>query len=203
MNRRDALNRVALLMGGMLTAPTLLAFAEEKSSPIEPSSLAPAFSLTDAQRKIVAEVAEHIIPKTSTAGAKEAGVPAFIELMLADCYRKPEQESFVEGVVELEKAGFLSQSKDQQVATLKNVETTTKELMKAYNEQRVKVGDNVDAVTMSEKAKGVPFWRLMKELTLVGYFTSKEGIEQNFDYRPVPGKWENVKWKSGQKAYVY
>lgn len=203
MNRREALNQVAWLMGGMLTAPTLAAFAEEKA----PSSLAaatmPAFSLSSVQRQIVAEVAEHIIPKTNTAGAKEAGVPAFIELMLNDCYKAPEHESFLEGVSELEQAGFLKQSAQQQVATLKALEIKTKELMKAYNVQSVKVGDNVDATTMNKKAKGVPFWRLMKELTLLGYFTSKEGIEQNFEYRPIPGKFEATKIKPGQKAYVY
>lgn len=205
MNRRDALNRVAWLMGGALTAPTLLAFAEAKAnslatSPFRPT---PAFSLTETQRKIVAEVAEHIIPKTSTAGAKEAGVPAFIELMLNDCYKAPEHESFLEGVADLDKKGFLTQSKDQQVATLKALEAYTKELMKSYNVQSVKVGDNVDAETMSKKAKGVPYWRLMKELTLFGYFTSKEGIEQNFAYEPIPGKFEAIKIKPGQKAYVH
>ncbi|WP_310589832.1 gluconate 2-dehydrogenase subunit 3 family protein [Larkinella soli] len=203
MNRREALARVALLMGGVLTAPTLRAFADQPAGSASLPPLPVTFRLTDAQRQIVAEVAEHIIPRTDTAGAKDAGVPAFIEMMLNDCYKAPEHESFLEGVTDLEKRGFLAQSKDQQVATLREVETQTKELMKAYQVQSVKLGDNVDAVTMSKKAKGVPYWRLMKELTLLGYFTSKEGITQNFDYQPVPGRFEPVKWKPGQKAVVY
>ena len=202
MNRREALNQVAWLMGGMLSAPTLAAFAEQKATISLPQAV-PAFGLSTVQRQIVAEVAEHIIPKTTTAGAKDAGVPAFIELMLNDCYKAPEHESFLEGVTELEQAGFLKRSPQEQVNVLKALETKTKELMKAYNVQSVKVGDNVDATTMGKKAKGVPFWRLMKELTLLGYFTSKEGIEQNFDYQPIPGKFVATKLKPGQKAYVH
>ena len=143
MNRRDALSKVALLLGGTLTGPTLLAMsrvAEAKSA----QSLGDTFALNETHRKIVAEVAEHIIPKTTTPGAKDAGVPAFIEMMLNDCYKKPEHNSFVVGLVELEKKNFLAQNHDAQVAILKQVEADTKELLKAYNIKQVKVGDNVD-----------------------------------------------------------
>ncbi|WP_044173134.1 gluconate 2-dehydrogenase subunit 3 family protein [Flectobacillus major] len=201
MNRRDALSKVALLIGGTLTAPTLLAMSrvgEAKNTSLAVES----FSLNEAQRKIVAEVAEHIIPKTTTPGAKDAGVPAFIEMMLNDCYHQPEHNSFLVGVADLEKKNFLSQSKNEQVATLKQVEIDTKELMKSYNVKQVKVGDNVDKESMDAK-QGVPFWRLMKELTLLGYYTSEEGIKASFIYEPIPGKFEPIKIKPGQKSYVH
>ncbi len=201
MNRRDALSKVALLLGGTLTGPTLLAMsrvAEAKSA----QSLGDTFALNETHRKIVAEVAEHIIPKTTTPGAKDAGVPAFIEMMLNDCYKKPEHNSFVVGLVELEKKNFLAQNHDAQVAILKQVEADTKELLKAYNIKQVKVGDNVDKESMDGKL-GVPFWRLMKELTLLGYYTSEVGIKASFVYEPVPGKFVLTKLKPGQKAYQY
>ncbi|MFC0185546.1 hypothetical protein ACFFJX_25130 [Pseudarcicella hirudinis] len=69
MNRRDALSKVALLIGGTLTAPTLMAMSRVGETKTEMNLIA-GFSLNDTQRKIVAEVAEHIIPKTTTAGAK-------------------------------------------------------------------------------------------------------------------------------------
>ena len=201
MNRRDALSKVALLIGGTLSAPTLLAMSragEAKNTSIALES----FSLNDTQRKIVAEVAEHIIPRTSTPGAKDAGVPAFIEMMLNDCYKAPEHKSFLAGVSDLEKKNFLAQSKDQQIATLKQLESDTKELMKQYNVKQVKVGDNVDKESM-DGTMGVPFWRLMKELTLTGYYTSEQGLKASFVYEPVPGKFENIKLKPGQKAFAY
>ena len=201
MNRRDALSKVALLIGGTLSAPTLLAMSragEAKNTSIALES----FSLNDTQRKIVAEVAEHIIPRTTTPGAKDAGVPAFIEMMLNDCYKAPEHKSFLAGVSDLEKKNFLAQSKDQQIATLKQLESDTKELMKQYNVKQVKVGDNVDKESM-DGTMGVPFWRLMKELTLTGYYTSEQGLKASFVYEPVPGKFENIKLKPGQKAFAY
>ena len=201
MNRRDALSKVALLIGGTLSAPTLLAMS--RAGEAKNTSMAlESFSLNDTQRKIVAEVAEHIIPRTSTPGAKDAGVPAFIEMMLNDCYKAPEHKSFLAGVSDLEKKNFLTQSKEQQVATLKQLETDTKELMKQYNVKQVKVGDNVDKESMDAK-QGVPFWRLMKELTLLGYYTSEEGIKASFIYEPIPGKFEPIKIKPGQKSYVH
>lgn len=200
MNRRDAISRIGIIMGGTLTASTLSAM--ERIGQIQPLNALSGFSLTEMQRKIVAEVAEHIIPKTTTVGAKDAGVPAFIEMMINDCYKKPDQDSFLAGVVDLEKKNFLAQSKDEQIATLKQVEKDTNELMKSFNVKQVKVGDNVDKEAMDKK-KAVPFWRLVKELTLLGYYTSEQGINASFIYEPIPTKFEATKYTAGQKAFQY
>lgn len=201
MNRREAISKIALIMGGTLSGPTL--FAMQRKESLNPLALSnAAFILTDMQRKILAEVAEHIIPKTTTVGAKDVGVPAFIEMMLKDCYRAPDQMSFVEGLVDLEKKNFMTQTAAEQIATLTQVEADTKELMKAYEVKQVKVGDNVDKENMNAK-KGLPFWRLTKELTLLGYFTSKDGIAASFVYEPIPTKFEATKLTKGQKAFQY
>lgn len=208
MNRRDALSRVALLMGGTLSAPTLLAFGEGVKTH---QAIGADFALNDAQRALVAEIAEHIIPKTTTPGAKEAGVGPFIELMLKDCYKAQEQQNFLEGLADVDAKAtkahgknFLQISSAEQVALLKMVEKETIELMKSANVQQVKVGDNVDKeVISSKKLKGTPFWRLMKELTLFGYFTSEQGATQALDYVPIPGRYEGcIPLKPGQKAYA-
>ncbi len=208
MNRRDALSRVALLMGGTLSAPTLMAFGEGIKTH---QAVGADFSLNDAQRALVAEIAEHIIPKTTTPGAKEAGVGPFIEMMLKDCYKAQEQQNFLEGLADVDakamkahSKNFLQTSSAEQVALLKMVEKETIELMKSANVQQVKVGDNVDKeVISSKKLKGTPFWRLMKELTLFGYFTSEQGATQALDYVPIPGRYEGcVPLKPGQKAFA-
>lgn len=208
MNRRDALSRVALLMGGTLSAPTLLALGEGTNTH---QAIGADFSLNDAQRALVAEIAEHIIPKTTTPGAKEAGVGPFIELMLKDCYKAQEQQNFLEGLADVDAKAmkahskkFLETSLAEQVALLKLVEKETIELMKSANVQQVKVGDNVDKeVISSKKLKGTPFWRLMKELTLFGYFTSEQGATKALDYVPIPGRYDGcIPLKPGQKVYA-
>jgi hypothetical protein len=200
MNRRDAINRVALLVGGAFSLPTLTAMQRWDNPAIAQSSV---FQLSEIQRKVVAEVAEMIIPKTDTPGAKEAGVPAFVEMMLKDCYEQPEHESFEEGVNALLKSGFLNQSPQQRTATLRQLQSDTNEQMKAYNVRQSKMGDNEDRELMNKQKQGLPYWRLMKELTLLGYFTSEAGIMGSFEYVPVPGKFEVIQWQPNQKPYAY
>jgi Gluconate 2-dehydrogenase subunit 3 len=207
MDRRLAISRLALVMGGAVSLPTLLACEKKSSSTSETATgssvSASNFTLNDEQRKIVSAVAEHIIPKTTTVGAIDVGVPAFIELMLKDCYKPLEHTSFLEGVKNLEDKKFLAGDKAAQVAMLTAMEAETEKEMEARNVKQVKVGDNVDKEAMEAAKKGVPFWRLMKELTLLGYFTSEKGIQASFDYQPIPGEFKATKLKPGQKAYAY
>jgi hypothetical protein len=200
MNRREALSSLVILMGSAISSQTL--HAMENIFTPSASPILGSFSLTEMQRKIVAEVAEHIIPKTATPGAKDTGVPAFIEMMMQDCYKKQEQESFMEGVIALEKKKFLSQNAQEQIATLQQLEQETIETMQKANVKQVKVGDNVDKEVM-ERKKGIPFWRLIKELTLLGYYTSEQGMNASFIYEPIPGKLENIKIEPGQKSFAY
>jgi Gluconate 2-dehydrogenase subunit 3 len=205
MNRREVITRLAILMGGTLSAQTLSAIdllGSDRQRLFDNRPDANPFTLTADQRKIMAEVAEHIIPKTSTPGSKDAGVPDFIEMMLKDCYKKPEQESFAAGIAALEKQNFLSLSAARQVEMLKKVESDTKKEIEALNVKQVKVGDNVDKETMDIE-KAVPFWRLIKELTLFGYFTSEVGANASFIVEPIPGKFEPIKIKPGQKLYMH
>lgn len=202
MKRRDAIKKVALLLGGTLSAPTLMAMSRWEQ-PFAQNTEGVLFSLTEGQRRIVAEVAEMIIPKTSTAGAKDAGVPAFIEMMLKDCYYEPEHISFMAGVMSFEQSKFLDLDAAKRTAMLTKVEAETKAIMAARQVKQTKMGDNDDKEIMKAQVEGLPFWRLMKELTLLGYFTSEVGIKASFEYVQIPSKLENIKLKPNQKAYAY
>ena len=196
-------------MGGTLSAPTLMAMShfEQKIHlhTVQKDSFGEGvlFSLTELQKRIVAEVAEMIIPKTDTVGAKDVGVPAFIEMMLKDCYAQPEHLSFMEGVMALERAQFLDMDTAKRTETLKKVEADTKLMMKAREVKQTKMGDNDDKEEMKAVTKGLPFWRLLKELTLLGYFTSEAGNKVSFEYVQIPSKLELIKLKPNQKAYAY
>jgi hypothetical protein len=180
MKRREVIKNVALMLGGSFSAPTLMAMDnwELNSKPEIKNST---FFLTLTQQKIVAEIAEIIIPKTDTPGAKEVGVPAFIEMMLRDCYKEPEQQSFMEGLASMEKVKFLNLNSDERNGVLKFLEQETKKMT----------------------GKPTPFWRLIKELTLLGYFTSETGLKASFEYVQIPGKLELIKLKPNQKSYAY
>ncbi|MBD2757197.1 gluconate 2-dehydrogenase subunit 3 family protein [Spirosoma validum] len=180
MNRREAVTRVAWILGGTFSAPTLQAMSrwEELATKGKLQPQAGSF-LTETQQAIVARVTELIIPKTDTPGALDAGVPDFMEVMLRDCYKKPAQDTFLAGVVDLERKGFLNLPPDQQTTTLKQIETE------------------------AQKSTSPTFWLITKELTLLGYFTSEVGVKASFDYQPIPGRFEAIKIKPGQKDFMY
>ena len=203
MNRRDAIKKVAILVGGTLSAPTLMAMSRWEQNILPHTEGGIIFNLTELQSRIVAEVAEMIIPKTDTVGAKEVGVPAFIEMMLKDCYAQPEHLSFMEGITALEESKFLEMDGLLRTKRLKKIEDETKAMMKAREVKQTKMGDNDDKEEMKVVPKGLPFWRLMKELTLLGYFTSEAGIKASFKYVQIPSTLELIKLKPNQKAYAY
>ncbi len=179
MNRREVIRNVALMLGGAFSAPTLMAMDNWENSSKTNLNIN-SFSLSESQQKIIAEIAELIIPKTDTVGAKDVGVPAFIEMMLRDCYKTPEHQSFLDGLASMERVKFLTLNTDEQRGVLKLLEQESK-----------------------KNTKGTTFWRLMKELTLLGYFTSEEGLKASFEYVQIPGKLELIKLNPNQKAYAY
>lgn len=211
MNRRDALQRVAVLMGGAISIPTLIATMEGCKSKTAAES---GFVLSKDYQSLIAEIAEVIIPKTDTPGAKEAGVGPFIETMLRDCYSEIQQNHFLKGLETVEEeskklgSGFVALKPEQKIEVIKTMQTKSNEEA-AKNEEKAK---QVDAETgiVKENAKKkeeaeipVPFFKLAKELTLFGYFTSESGATKALDFIPIPGRYEGcIKLEPGQKAYA-
>ncbi len=101
MNRRDAIQRAALVLGYTISIPTLSGVLNGCTARPE-LAFTPVF-LTPEQAALVAEVAEIIIPRTDTPGAKDAGVPSFIDVMVKDCYKKEDQDSFLAGLADFDK----------------------------------------------------------------------------------------------------
>lgn len=205
MDRRKALKNIATLIGASVATGlamerfNFLAGCSNKSGQSY-------FSISE--QKIVAEIAVMIIPATSTPGAKEAGVPAFIEMMLQDCYQKPEQDSFKNGLKEVETKSkalgndFLSLNPEQKKVVLTQIEN---EAMANTNPppkvDKAPTNDETKAVTKASQPPTPSFWQLMKELTLLGYFTSEIGMTKAMEYAPVPGRIEAIKITKDQKAY--
>ncbi|HEX2778559.1 MAG TPA: gluconate 2-dehydrogenase subunit 3 family protein, partial [Gemmatimonadaceae bacterium] len=80
IDRRAALRRVALLLGGALSAPAIAGVLAGCEGHDRTAAGFTPRALTPAQAELMAVVAEHIIPTTDTPGAREVGAPAFIDL---------------------------------------------------------------------------------------------------------------------------
>lgn len=178
MDRRQAIQRAAMVLGYSISAPALMGVLKGCKAAPE-IGYKPVFFNAD-QAALMAEVAEIIIPKTDTPGAKETGVPAFMDLMLKDCYGAEDQKRFLEGVAamdaESEKAfgnGFLDCSPEQQ-----------KELVQRIHSEAI------TSMRSENPPKDRPFILMAKELTMLGFFTSEAGATQVLNYVPVPGSYQ-------------
>ncbi|RAW00445.1 gluconate 2-dehydrogenase subunit 3 family protein [Pseudochryseolinea flava] len=165
-------------MGGVISAPALAGIL--KGCTAKPSiNWKPAY-LSQEQATLISQVSEIIIPKTDTPGAKEVGVPEFIDLMLKDVYSEEDQKRFMDGLKKFDEDAnteygdpFIELSADDQAAFVK------------------KVHDEAIATEHSENRPAKrPFILMTKELTLLGFFTSKAGATQVLQYEAVPGAYK-------------
>ena len=185
MDRREALRRTAWLMGGVLSAPAIAGVL--KGCTAKPSvDWKPVF-LSSEQAAIISEIAEIIIPKTDTPGAKETGVPGFIDQLLKDTYSKEDQDKFLAGLKsfneEAEKStgdSFLELDPEQRTAFVKKVHDDTINANPTKDPSDRRRNRNADR----------PFILRMKELTMLGYFTSEVGATQVLQYEAVPGAYK-------------
>jgi len=188
MNRRDALSRVALIMGGTVVGAEFFLTGCKSGGPV-----AEGLPFTAQDLSFLDEVAETIIPATTTPGAKAAKVGEFMQVMVTDCYEEKNQKIFIEGMKKLNEAcnkqhgkDFLSANADQRKALLTAIDKEAKDYQ-------------------SSKQKDDPphYFTLMKQLTLLGYFTSEIGATQALRYEAVPGRYEGcIPYKKGDKAWA-
>ena len=163
----------------------------------------PFFKITAAQEALIAEIAETIIPTTSTPGAKAAGVPAFIIKMLADCYEKKTSDEFMTNLTAFDAGCTIKYGK----SFVNLGETERIEALKAAEKQAIldrdKYKKEAQSWGMSTIEGAQPFFSMIKNLTATGYFTSEIGCNQALRYEAVPGRFDgNVAYKKGDKAWA-
>lgn len=175
MHRREALKRVGLVMGGVVSAPLVSGVLSGCQSGIEEGAYA-LQTLSPGQNELVATIAEHIIPATDTPGARAAKVNEFVDLMLTDWYPAEDRTRFMSGLADVDAKAqaahgkdFLDCDKEQQVAVLTELDQA------AYN---------------GSAQSGTPFFRMMKEMTLTGYYTSEIGATQELQYVHEAGRYD-------------
>ena len=178
MDRREAIRRTAFIMGGIVSAPAIMGVLNGCTAKPD-LNWKPEFLSKD-EAGIISEVAEIIIPKTNTPGAKDAGVPSFIDLMLKDVYSKEDQDRFKEGL----KAFDEDAKKSYDDSFLDLDDEQRKEFVFKKHEEAV------NAEKSENKPEKRPFILMMKELTMLGFFTSEAGATQVLQYDPVPGAYK-------------
>ena len=189
IERRELLRRAAWILGGTISAPAALAILQGCSAKEgAPNVATPALRFLKAEQyPVIAEIAEIMIPKTATSGAKDAGVPAFIDVALDAVYDQTSKDRYNAGYAEFEKAAaaggkpFLEQEPAARAAFVKtSLETAL-------------AGDRDPK----------PFMLMTRELVLLGYFTSQPGITENMTYEAVPTAYHGCVAVAQMKKPVY
>lgn len=211
MNRRDLLKQIALLTGGAVIGGELFLTGCKTGAKADAGFTAANISFLD-------EVAETIIPATSTPGAKAAQVGEFMKVMVTDCYTQRQQDAFMSGISELDKAcekmnskGFMECTPEQRKAFLVSLEKEAKEFNTKRDEAdkplREEHNKKNDALPWKDQKEfeGAPshYYTMMKQLTLTGFFTSKTGMTETLRHIPIPGKYNGeLPYVKGDKAWA-
>lgn len=184
MNRRDLLKCIVAATGC-----ALVGMEGAHAAPAAPAVRSP-FSARDLA--MFDEISETIIPRTDTPGAKDAAVGAFIARYAAACYEPAHLRILQQGIGTLDalmrtKAGvdFLHASPAQRQSLLIGIDLQARQHAKAPNQP------------------APHYFTLMKQLTLLGFFTSEPGSTRVLRYRPVPGKYKGiVPYKKGEASWA-
>jgi hypothetical protein len=186
MQRREAVQYISSLLGGTLIGGEAFLIGCKSKTGSETKFDEDDIAYLD-------EISNTILPDTATPGAKAAKVGQFMTVMINDCYEAKDQKIFHQGMIKLN-----DQSK----------KTYDKSFMKLSDQQKhdllVSV-DNEQKQYSKNKKKEDPahYFRMMKELTLLGYFTSEIGSTKARRYIESPGKYEgSVPYKKGDKAWA-
>jgi hypothetical protein len=186
LTRREALRRASLLLGGaaLIGQSAWLAGAAEGAS----QSSSPPFSAGEIA--LLDEIADTILPATSTPGAKAAKVGPFIALMVTDVYDAGQQKSFRNGLKTL----------DRECRKVNGVD-----FMACTPAQRTTLLERLDREQYALRNESRPphYFRMMKELTLLGYFTSEIGYTQAMRYTETPGRFDPcLPYTPGEKTWA-
>jgi hypothetical protein len=143
--------------------------------------------LTTAELGTVAEIAEIMIPKTDTSGAKDAGVPMFIDTALDGLYPPPDRERYRQGLADFENAAKAS----------------GKPFLERDPAARVDYVKSKLTAALAGEHSPKPFILMTRELAVLGYFTSKVGITENMEYVSVPAAYHACVPLSQMGKHVY
>lgn len=168
VNRRSAIKQLLFVATGLAILPSCLQNTTRTSMTLKH------LKIDGDQEKTLAELADTIIPPTSTPGAKELGAHLFTLLMLDDCYKKEDQERWMNGFKAFEAASkkmnghsFLESSPEKRDALVASIEAHK---------------DDKDDLTY--------FYKATKRLTIQAYTSSQYFLTKVNVYELVPGRYK-------------
>ncbi|MDH7463180.1 gluconate 2-dehydrogenase subunit 3 family protein [Chitinophagaceae bacterium 26-R-25] len=201
MERRELIKMIGLLTGGVVIGADL--FLGGCKNPA--SELRRKWS--EDELALLNEIGETILPTThSSPGAKAAKVGEFMNVFVNDCYEEYQVQAFNDGLTKINadckaKTGksFLKCDAHERQSFLVVLDKEARE----FNQQNAQKPKTASTQNKEVKQLGNHYFTYMKQLTLLGYFTSKIGCTEALRYIPVPGHYDgNLPYAKGDKAWA-
>jgi len=169
MNRRDALRNLALLTGGMILVPSCNFDQEEILKAYDN------LKITPSQKGLLSSIADTIIPATDTKGAADIGTEDFILVMVNNCMKPEEQETFSKGLSE-----FNAYSKKTTGKAFEKLETAERE------------GIIMQGMSIEDENKRhiSQFLQTTKRFTIEGFMASEYMMTEVTQYSLIPGLYQ-------------
>jgi hypothetical protein len=193
MDRRTVIKNLALIVGGATLLPSCLhkdgtTYYRLKHITIDAD-----------QQQLIADMAETIIPKTNTPGAKDLNLPAFVLKMVDDCYSKKDQQAFLAGLNQ-----FNDMVKQKYGSSFSDLDSKKREEVLNAFEKSIKpaaeqpksikpVNEAGKSIEAPKKKPDVPplnlFYGAVKQQTIFGYTNSQYFMTKQVVYELVPGRY--------------
>lgn len=208
MNRRDLLKQIAIITGSAVVGGELF-LTGCKTDP-KPEAGFTAFNIA-----LLDEVGETIIPATTTPGAKAIKIGEFMKLIVTDCYTETQQSTFMQGITDLDSScnkmhskSFIQCNEMERKVFLINLEKEAKAangIKRVVNKATELLENIVQRRDDPSEFQGMPihYYTMMKQLTLLGFFTSETGMTETLRHVPVPGRYNGeLPYTKGEKAWA-
>jgi hypothetical protein len=192
MERRALLKMIAAATGMAMIGRPAWVFAQAQL-PVKPANNA--FSTAEVAK--LDEIAETILPRTDTPGAKDAGVGLFMAQFVTDCYTPEQQVIFRAGLADIDKRAkgrFMSMTPKARAELLRTLD----------NEAKVKaLGSQVVTEYESPQVHAPHYFTMIKQLVLFSFFTSEVAANQVLRFVAVPGRYDgDMHYEPGTPAWA-
>jgi hypothetical protein len=175
MDRREVLKSLALITGGMVLVPSCNFSKEDILAAYQNLQITPGL------QKLLADLADTIIPSGQLKGAADIDVQDFILVMVNDCMDAERQQSFTLGLQSFN--DYCKRTKDKDFAAL----------TKDDKEAVILQGFAIDDQTEVENDKAVrDFLRTTKRFTVQGFLMSEYIMREIKPYKIIPGDYNGA-----------
>jgi len=168
MNRRTVIKQIAISSAAAFLFPACFRDGKDQQTYVKLNNL----KITGAEKDLIGDIADVIIPETDTPGARKLEGHVFVLVMVDDCLGKEDQEKYITGM----------RSFDESLRTL-----TGKSFQEANLEQRTEMLNELEKNADKVSGEANYFYRRTRGYIIQSYLSSQHFLTAVKEYKLVPG----------------